>query len=42
MHVKVKGFNKANTWSENISRQMSLPEKKEFKELLKPYGFDLY
>ena len=31
-HVKVYGFNKEITWSENMSRQMSLPERKEFKE----------
>ena len=34
-HVNVYGFNKKNTWSENISRQMSLPERKEFKKWLK-------
>ena len=41
-HVKVFGFNKENTWSENISRQMSLTERKEFKEWLKSHGFDLF
>ena len=41
-HVKVYGFNEENTWSENISRQMSLPERKEFKEWLKSHGFDLF
>ena len=41
-HVKVYGFNKENTWSENISRQMSLPERKEFKEWLKSHGFNLF
>ena len=40
-HVKVYGFNKKNTWSENISRQMSLPERKEFKKWLKSHGFNL-
>ena len=37
----VYGFNKKNTWSENISRQMSLPERKEFKKWLKSHGFNL-
>ena len=40
-YVNVYGFNKKNTWSENISRQMSLPERKEFKKWLKSYGFNL-
>ena len=40
-HVNVYGFNKKNTWSENISRQMSLPERKEFKKWLKSHGFNL-
>ena len=40
-HVNVYGFNKKNTWSENISRQMSLPERKEFKKWLKSQGFNL-
>ncbi len=40
-HVNVYGFNKKNTWSENISRQMSLPERKEFKKWLKSNGFNL-
>ena len=41
-HVKVYGFNKENNLSENISRQMSLPERKDFKEWLKSHGFDLF
>ena len=40
-HINVYGFNKKNTWSENISRQMSLPERKEFKKWLKSHGFNL-
>ena len=40
-HVNVYGFNEKNTWSENISRQMSLPERKEFKKWLKSHGFNL-
>ena len=34
------GYQK-NTWSENISRQMSLSERKEFKKWLKSHGFNL-
>ncbi len=41
-HVKVYGYNKKNTWSENVSRQMSLPERKEFKKWLISHGFDLF
>ena len=40
-HVNVYESNKKNTWSENISRQMSLPERKEFKKCLKSNGFNL-
>ena len=40
-HVNVYGFNEKNTWSENISRQMSLSERKEFKKWLKSHGFNL-
>ena len=40
-HINLYGFNKKNTWSENISRQMSLPERKEFKKWLKSHGFNL-
>ncbi len=40
-HVNVYGVYKKNTWSENISRQMSLPERKKFKKWLKSHGFNL-
>ena len=35
------GVAKKGTWSENISRQLSVPERKDFKKWLKNHGFNL-
>ena len=40
-HVDIYGVAKKGTWSENISRQLSVPERKDFKKWLKNHGFRL-
>ena len=40
-HVDIYGVAKKGTWSENISRQLSLAERKDFKNWLKNHGFNL-
>ena len=40
-HVDTYGVAKRGTWSENISRQLSIAERKDFKNWLKNHGFNL-
>ena len=40
-HVALYGVAKKGTWSENISRQLSVPERSNFKKWLKDNGFNL-
>ena len=40
-HVDLYGVSKKGTWSENISRQLSVPERSNFKNWLKENGFNL-
>ena len=40
-HVDLYGVAKKGTWSENISRQLSVPERSNFKNWLKKNGFNL-
>ena len=40
-HVDLYGVAKKGTWSENISRQLSVPERCNFKNWLKENGFNL-
>ena len=40
-HVDLYGVAKKGTWSENISRQLSIPERGNFKKWLKKNGFNL-
>ena len=40
-HVDLYGVAKKGTWSENISRQLSVPERSNFKNWLKDNGFNL-
>ena len=40
-HVDIYGVAKRGTWSENISRQLSIAERKDFKNWLKNHGFNL-
>ena len=40
-HVDIYGVAKKGTWSENISRQLSVAERKDFKKWLKNHGFNL-
>ena len=40
-HVDLYGFAKKGTWSENISRQLSVPERSNFKKWLNENGFNL-
>ncbi len=40
-HVDLYGVAKKGTWSENISRQLSVPERSDFKKWLKENGFNL-
>ena len=40
-HVDIYGVAKKGTWSENISRQLSVAERKDFKKWLKNHGFRL-
>ena len=40
-HVDIYGMAKKGTWSENISRQLSVAERKDFKNWLKNHGFNL-
>ena len=40
-HVDVYGVAKKGTWSENIARQLSLPERNSFKAWLKDNGINL-
>ena len=40
-HVELYGVAKKGTWSENISRQLSVPERSNFKKWLKGNGFNL-
>ena len=40
-HVDVYGVAKKGTWSENIARQLSLPERNNFKAWLKDNGINL-
>ena len=40
-HVDIYGVAKKGTWSENMSRQLSLPERNAFKAWLKDNGFNL-
>ncbi len=40
-HVDLYGVAKKGTWSENISRQLSVPERSNFKKWLKENGFNL-
>ena len=40
-HVDIYGVTKKGTWSENIARQLSLPERNNFKAWLKDNGINL-
>ena len=40
-HIDIYGEAKKGTWSENISRQLSVAERKDFKKWLKNHGFRL-
>ena len=40
-HIDLYGIAKKGTWSENISRQLSVPERSHFKKWLKNNGFNL-
>ncbi|MDC3116548.1 nitroreductase family protein [Alphaproteobacteria bacterium] len=40
-HIDIYGVAKKGTWSENISRQLSVAERKDFKKWLKNNGFNL-
>ena len=40
-HIDIYGVAKKGTWSENISRQLSVAERKDFKKWLKNHGFSL-
>src|SRR6056300_1705121 len=40
-HVNLYGVAERGTWSENISRQLSVPERNNFKSWLKSHGFNL-
>ena len=40
-HVDLYGVAKKGTWSENISRQLSVPERTNFKKWLNENGFNL-
>ena len=40
-HIDLYGVAKKGTWSENISRQLSVPERSHFKNWLKKNGFNL-
>ena len=40
-HIGIYGVAKKGTWSENISRQLSVAERKDFKKWLKNHGFRL-
>ncbi len=40
-HLDIYGVAKKGTWSENISRQLSVTERKDFKKWLKNHGFSL-
>ena len=40
-HVDLYGIAEKGTWSENISRQLSVPERANFKKWLKDHGINL-
>ena len=40
-HVDLYGIAEKGTWSENISRQLSVPERTNFKKWLKDHGINL-
>ena len=40
-HVDIYGVAKKGTWSENIARQLSIPERNNFKAWLKDHGINL-
>ena len=40
-HIDIYGVAKKGSWSENISRQLSVAERKDFKKWLKNHGFSL-
>ena len=40
-HIDLYGVTKKGTWSENISRQLSVPERSNFKNWLKKNGLNL-
>ena len=40
-HINLYGVAERGTWSENISRQLSVPERDKFKIWLKDHGFNL-
>ena len=40
-HVDIYGVAKKGTWSENISRQLSIPERNDFRQWLKAIGINL-
>jgi len=40
-HVDLYGISEKGTWSENISRQLSVPERANFKKWLKDHGINL-
>ena len=40
-HVDLYGIAEKGTWSENISRQLSVPERENFKKWLKGHGINL-
>ena len=40
-HINLYGIAEKGTWSENISRQLSVPERDKFKIWLKDHGFNL-
>ena len=40
-HVDIYGVAKKGTWSENMARQLSLPERSDFKQWLKSIGINL-
>ena len=40
-HVDLYGVAQKGTWSENVSRQLSVPERENFKKWLKGHGINL-
>jgi nitroreductase len=40
-HVNIYGVSEKGTWSENVARQLSVPERNDFRKWLKSHGFKL-